>query len=129
MRVPAAAIGICYPSSGIQRLVESLGVSMARRVLLAAEEFDASAMLAMGFLDHLVPRAGLVIAIEEYATRLSGLAPLAVRSMKSILAQVHAGSVDEEQVREMAEMCAESADLKEGLLAQREKRQPRFSGA
>lgn len=129
MRVPAAAIGICYPASGIRRLVDSLGISMARRILLAAEEFDASAMLTMGFLDHLVARVGLAAATHDYATRLSGLAPLAVRSMKNILAQVHTGAVDEEQVGEMAALCAESVDLKEGLLALREKRQPRFSGA
>jgi enoyl-CoA hydratase/carnithine racemase len=41
---------------------------------------------------------------------------------------VLAGSVDEEQVRELADMCAHSEDFKEGLAAQREKREPRFSG-
>ena len=56
MRVPAAQIGLCYPVGGINRFVERLGVNLAKRILVAAEEFDASAMLHIGFLDHLVAR-------------------------------------------------------------------------
>ncbi len=129
MRVPAAAIGICYPPSGIERLVNSLGVSVARRILLAAEVFDARAMLEVGFIDHLVLPGGLEEACAELAEQIAGLAPLAVRSMKSILGQVVAGQVDEQQARAMAVLCAESEDIAEGLAAQKEKRRPRFKGA
>lgn len=128
MRVPAAAIGICYPASGVKRLVQGLGVSVARRVLLAAEEFDARAMLEVGFLDYLVVPSGFAAATDELAGQIAGMAPLAVRAMKSTLAHVLDGSVDAEQVKELAEKCAGSADFREGLAAQREKRVPRFSG-
>jgi len=128
LRVPAAAIGICYPSSGVQRLVQGLGVNLARRILLAAEEFDARAMLDMGFLDYLVLPGSFASATDELAGKIAGLAPLAVRSMKNILRQVLDGSVDEEQVKELTDMCAHSEDFREGLAAQREKREPRFSG-
>lgn len=129
MRVPAAAIGICYPPSGIQRLVEHLGPAVARRVLLAAEVFDARAMLEVGFIDHLVLQGGLEAATSDLAERVAGLAPLAVRSMKTILGQVLANAVNEDQARELALLCAESADLAEGFAAQKEKREPRFRGA
>lgn len=128
LRVPAAAIGICYPPSGVQRLVQALGVNFARRILLAAEQFDARAMLEIGFLDHLVLPASFASATDDIARNMASLAPLAVRSMKNIVAQVLAGSIDEEESREMAAMCVESADFKEGLEAQREKREPRFRG-
>lgn len=129
MRVPAAAIGICYPTSGVQRLVQGLGINFARRILLAAEEFDARAMFEMGFLDYLVLPSRFAEATDELARNVATLAPLAVRSMKTILAQVLAGAIDEEEARELADICAGSADFQEGLAAQREKRQPRFSGA
>ena len=129
MRVPAAAIGICYPSSGVQRLVQGLGLNLARRILLAAEEFDSRAMLDMGFLDYLVLPSRFAAATDDLAGKIASLAPLAVRSMKNILGQVLDGSVDEEQVKELADMCAHSEDFREGLAAQREKREPRFSGA
>tara|TARA_R110001599_G_scaffold145321_1_gene327686 strand:- start:155591 stop:156349 length:759 start_codon:yes stop_codon:yes gene_type:complete len=128
MRVPAAAIGICYPSSGVQRLVQALGVSVARRVLLAAEEFDTRVMLETGFLDYLVLPSRFAAATDELAVKIAGLAPLAIKAMKNTISQVLEGQVDEEQIQEMAALCAGSEDFKEGIAAQLDKRQPRFSG-
>jgi enoyl-CoA hydratase/carnithine racemase len=129
MRVPAAEIGICYPSSGVERLVQGLGLNMARRILLAAEDFDARAMLEMGFLDYLVLPGNFTAATDDLAQKMAGLAPLAVRAMKNILNQVLQGTIDEVRVQELADACSNSADFKEGVSAQREKRQPRFSGS
>lgn len=128
MRVPAAALGICYPLSGINLFVQRLGSNVARRILVASEEFDADAMLAVGFLDHLVLRSQLESYATEFAQRIAGLAPLSVRSMKKILQQAEGGSVDVEEAQALADVCLRSEDLQEGLAAQREKRQPRFSG-
>ena len=128
MRVPAAAIGLCYPLSGINRFVERLGVNMAKRILVASEEFDAQAMLEIGFLDHLVTRAGLEETTTQLADHIAGLAPLAVRAMKAILQQAAAGGIDMDSAGELSRLCQASADLQEGFAAQREKRAPRFSG-
>ncbi|MEM8562770.1 MAG: enoyl-CoA hydratase-related protein [Pseudomonadota bacterium] len=128
MRVPAAAIGLCYPPSGVQRLVEALGVSVARRILLSAEEFDTRGMLETGFLDHLVLPSRFVEATDDLAKKVSTLAPLAVRAMKQTIAQVLTGNVDEGKLKEIADGCMASDDFQEGLAAQREKREPRFKG-
>jgi len=128
LQVPAARIGLCYPLSGINRFVERLGVNLAKRILVAAEEFDAEAMLKIGFLDHLVPRAELETRTHELAESIAALAPLAVRAMKQILAQAAAGSIDMEIAQELSRRCATSDDLQEGFAAQREKRPPRFTG-
>jgi enoyl-CoA hydratase/carnithine racemase len=128
MRVPAAALGICYPLSGINLFVERLGANVARRILVASEEFDADAMLAIGFLDHLVLRPQLESYVMAFAQRIAGLAPLSVRSMKTLLQQAASGGIDPEEARALADLCLGSDDLQEGLAAQREKRQPRFSG-
>ena len=128
MRVPAAAIGLCYPLSGINRLVERLGVNMAKRILVASEQFDAEAMLEIGFLDHLVLPSQREEITQDLARHIAGLAPLAVRSMKQILQQAAGGGIDMEIARRLSDMCLSSADLQEGFAAQREKRQPRFQG-
>jgi enoyl-CoA hydratase/carnithine racemase len=128
MRVPAAALGICYPLSGINLFVERLGSNVAKRILVGSEEFDAEAMLDIGFLDHLVLRSQLEEHVMALAQHIAGLAPLSVQSMKKILQQAESGSVDPEEARSLWELCMRSEDLQEGLLAQREKRQPRFSG-
>jgi enoyl-CoA hydratase/carnithine racemase len=129
MRVPAAAIGLCYPLSGINRFVERMGVSLAKRILMASEEFTAGEMLEIGFLDHLVLPAQLEERTEEMAHHIASLAPLAVRAMKAILQQASAGSIDVMTANALSKTCQDSADLAEGLAAQREKREPRFSGS
>ncbi len=128
MRVPAAAIGICYPPSGIERILEVLGVNTARRILLAAEEFDAQTMLATGFLNHLVLPGRLDEESSQLARRVAGLSPLAVRSMKEMMRQSISGNIDPAQAQRLLDLCSNSEDLQEGLAAQREKRAARFKG-
>lgn len=128
MRVPAAGIGLCYPLSGINRFVQRLGVNAAKRILVAAEEFDAEAMLAIGFLDQLVLPSQIEAEVEEMANRIAGLAPLAVRAMKRILQQVADGALDADAAAELAQECLDSEDLQEGFAAMREKREARFKG-
>ncbi len=128
MRVPAARIGLCYPISGIQRFVERLGASTAKRILVAAEEFDATGMVDIGFLDRLVDREQLVEAGEAYAGQIADLAPLAVKAMKGIINQAAAGTVDHQAAAIAAQQCLGSSDLQEGFAAQREKRSPSFRG-
>ena len=128
LRVPAAAIGLCYPLSGINRFVERLGVNLAKRILVASEEFSADEMLEIGFLDHLVLPGQLEEKAEDMAGHIAGLAPLAVRAMKLILQQAAAGSIDYESASALEKQCQQSEDLQEGFAATKEKRAPRFSG-
>ena len=126
MRVPAAALGLCYPPDGIERFVQCLGVSVTRRVLMAAEEFQAQEMLQIGFLDHLVLADELQGRAQEYAAAVAALAPLAVQNMKQVLRQAASGGIDPESARELADACLQSEDLQEGFAAQRDKRPPSF---
>ena len=128
LRVPAAQIGLCYPVGGINRFVERLGVNLAKRILVAAEEFDAEAMLHIGFLDHLVARDELVQRTEDLAQSMAALAPLAVRAMKQILQQAAAGDINAEDAQALSDICARSKDLQEGFAAKQEKRSPIFKG-
>ncbi|MFT4615470.1 MAG: enoyl-CoA hydratase/carnithine racemase, partial [Bacteroidia bacterium] len=122
LQVPAAAIGLCYPLEGIRRFLEVLGPQQARRILVAAEAFEADAMLGIGFLDRLVARHELESEVEAFAAHIATLAPLAVQSMKQILRQASTDQVDIDRARDLAVRCLESADLQEGLAAKQEKR-------
>jgi len=128
LRVPAAVIGLCYPVQGISRFVERLGVNLAKRILVAAEEFDAEAMLEIGFLDHLVAPAHLDARANELAEQIAKLAPLAVQAMKNILQQAATGTIDEDLAETLSQDCLHSADLQEGFAAKRERRGARFIG-
>jgi enoyl-CoA hydratase len=128
MAVPAARLGLCYPLGGLRRYVEALGLGVATRLLLAGEELDAEEMLRVGLLHRLVSPKDLDTATEELATHLASLAPLAVQAMKKLLRGVARGGVDEEEARRLTALCAGSDDLREGLRARREGRDPEFSG-
>ncbi len=128
MCVPAASIGLCYPLEGINRYVERLGINLAKRILVAAEEFTAGEMLSIGFLDHLVLPGQLDESTEKLAQHIAGLAPLAVQAMKHLLQQAASGAIDNNVAGELSRVCLESKDLQEGFAAKREKRAPRFKG-
>ncbi len=49
--------------------------------------------------------------------------------MKRILGGIADGSMDPAEANRLADACAASADLREGLAAQRERRTARFSGS
>lgn len=129
MRVPASAIGLCYPIEGIERMVSRLGVNLAKRILVAAEEFSAKQMLEFGIVNRLIHSDQLMNESDLTAKMLAQRAPLAVTAMLKIIRQAERGSVVANEARELALICSESDDLKEGLLAQKERRAPVFKGA
>ncbi len=128
MRIPAAAIGLCYPIDGIEKLVTRLGPGVAKRLLLAAEEINAQQMHQLGLLDWLASPSTLSTAARDRAEQLAALAPMAVRSMKHIIDNCAGGAMDREHARTLSERCSQSSDLQEGLAAARERRTPSFKG-
>jgi len=128
LRVPAAAIGLCYPASGVSRFVEILGPGLSKRILVSAEEFAANTLLDVGFFDHLVSPKKLDDFANSFAERIANLAPLAVQAMKLLIRQSAAGTLDFNAAEEVITRCLQSQDLQEGFAAKREKRTPQFNG-
>ena len=128
MRVPASALGLCYPISGIHRYVERLGHNAAKRILLAAESFSDSQLLEMGFVERIEDSVNFDTVVNQYAVNLSELAPLAVQAMKQIINKKSSGKLTYEEAEKLALECNESQDVREGFIAQREKRKPVFKG-
>lgn len=126
--IPAAKFGLCYPPTGISRLVTTLGLSNAQKFLLGTEEFDTAQLLQMGFLTHIAANKSAQQLAEQYAEHLSQLAPLALRAMKEISVQAANCSLDQGRADELVSLCGDSNDLQEGLLAAKEKRTPVFTG-
>ena len=126
--VPAARLGLCYPLNGIQRYVQRLGLTTAKRILIACEQFDGESLLALGYLTHLVKRDQLQDTTQKMAENIASLAPLAIAAMKKICDQTAAGTLDEKEALVLIKQCSTSDDLREGLQAKQEKRAPVFKG-
>lgn len=127
MGVPAARLGLHFYGNGMGRLVSRLGLQAAKRLLLAAESWEAPAMLERGFLDALDP--DLEALAQHWQAQLTALAPLAQQGMKRHLNAIAAGRLDADQLQADMARCAASADLAEGVSAWLERRPPRFGGA
>ena len=66
--------------------------------------------------------------VDHYVEQLAANAPLSVQGMKQIIDQVMKGDLDYEWAQAIADQCWTSADLQEGLAAQKDKRSPVFNG-
>lgn len=129
MFVPAARLGLHFYRGGMARYVNRLGLSMAKRILLACETLDAAAMRDSGFLDHLLPdRAALDDAVASLCDRLCSHAPLALVGMKRHLNALANGDLDQAALAADIAAANASADLAEGVKAWQEKRAPKFVG-
>ena len=127
MRVPAIDLGIHYEIEGIRRMVDQLGVQAARRVYMVGDKFDAKAMLDLGFLDRMAPRAELDQAVEDRLSQIRASAPLAANGIKQAIVEIMARQ-GPEAAKERIRAAWASDDLKEGLAAMKEKRPPVFRG-
>ena len=128
LRMPAARLGLHYYPSGLQRFVTRLGLSAAKRLFLLAEELSGDELLCMGYLDALVPVAGLDPQVDAMVESLRAGAPLALAGMKASLNEIARGEADPRTLRQREALCANSADLQEGLAAFAQRRAPRFHG-
>jgi enoyl-CoA hydratase len=128
LRMPAARIGLHYYASGLARFAAKLGVGAAKRLFLAAPTVDAAELLRIGYLDACVEPGQLDDTVDRWCVDLAAGAPLAVQGMKRALDDWATGHLDTEAVTLRTQQCADSDDLREGLAAVRERREPRFSG-
>lgn len=128
LRMPAARIGLHYYPSGLARFAAKLGIAAAKRLFLAAPTLDADTLLRIGYLDACVDVDRLDDEVAAWSAALAAGAPLAVQGMKRALDDWAAGRFEPAEVEARAAACAASDDLREGLAALRERREPRFSG-
>lgn len=82
---PIARLGFPMAPREAALVGQVAGATVARAMLLAAEVFDAAAMLSHGFLTRIHPPDTLGSACRDLAVRIAGLAPQAARLNKQTL--------------------------------------------
>jgi enoyl-CoA hydratase len=126
MFMPAARLGLHYYKSGIRRYVSRLGADNAKRLFLTAQKLDASEMLRIGYLTAMVPAEALDEEVDRLAALLAGNAPVAMRGMKQTINEIARGELDEAAADRRARDSMLGVEIKEGIRAFAEKRQPKF---
>lgn len=128
MFMPAARLGLHYYPDGMRRWVTRVGLGASKRFFLTGETFDDQALLAIGFLDWLVPPEQLDGSVAELLSRLGSAAPAALLGMKSALDALVRGEVDLAELQHRFEISLSSQDIREGVGAWLEKRKAAFVG-
>lgn len=126
LMIPAAAVGLCYPVEGIQRMTQRLGSTLVRRLLLTTEPVSFETLSQHGAIDWLVSEEMVDTQSAALIDKLSSLAPLSLAAMLRIIKMVETNTFDKATAQLLADECSASEDLQEGLRAQREKRAPLF---
>lgn len=124
--MPAARFGLHYYASGIRRYLTRLGINASKRLFLLAEELQAQELLEIGYLTQIVSADDLMSRAREMAQRAAALAPLACAGMKAALNDMAASRYDEQEGLRIYKACMASEDLREGIAALRDKREPMF---
>jgi enoyl-CoA hydratase/carnithine racemase len=126
LKIPAAAVGLCYPVEGIQRMTQRLGSTLVRKLLLTTELVSFEELAQHNAFDWLVPSNEIKAESDAVIARLTGLAPLSMAAMLAIIKSVEEDRFERAAAQALADACSQSEDLSEGLLAMREKRAPVF---
>lgn len=127
---PEINLGFIPGWGGTQRATRLLGPAVALELILTGSVIDASRALALGIVSQVVPGDRLMETAREFALKMVGKPPLAIRFA---LEAVHAGldvPLKEGLKLEggLAAMAVLSEDGQEGIKAFFEKRKPVFRG-
>jgi len=124
---PEPALGIIPGWSGTQRVTRRFGAGVVRRMALFGEVFHAEEALQLGLVDQIVPSGSGIEAAQKLADSVIKRAPQATMLTKMLI-NVAEGEEQERVLDALAGfVAAQSAELKEGLAAFKEKRQAHFT--
>jgi enoyl-CoA hydratase/carnithine racemase len=128
--VPAAKLGLGYSYAGLRRLVDVVGPAFAREIFFTARQFGTEEARIMGLVNRVVPDAELDSYVKDYAQAIAANAPLTVKAVKYIIAEIMKDESKRNLARctELVEQCFTSHDFIEGRRAFMEKRKPAFTG-
>ena len=125
---PEISLGILPGFGGTQRLPRLIGLSRALELMLTGDMINAKAAEAMGLISRALPEADLMKQAMGLAKKIAGKSRPAIERILRLAREGVSMPLDQAlklEAQLFGELCA-TEDMKEGLKAFLEKRQPKF---
>jgi len=126
----ARTLGNCLSGATYSRLVDLLGPSLVKDMLLTGRLIPGTEALGLGMVNRLEAAGDIEAAVRDYALQIAANAPLTVRATKEMIRRIMAGRrLRPGEDRDVVTMCYSSHDFREGVEAFVAKRAPKWTGA
>lgn len=126
---PFAALGMHPGMAATYLLPEAVGLPRAREMLYTGKIYSAPEAAEIGLVNAVLAAETLLTDVIAVAEKVAAMAPVAVRLTKSALRhgpRSYAEALEWEALAQPITMA--TADMREGLKAQGERRKPNFDG-
>jgi len=128
---PEVTLGLIPAWGGSQRLPRLIGISKAKELIFTGQMINAQEAMRVGLVNRVVPDGDEVRAAMDIAKRIAvKSSPLAVKEAKNAINKGMDVPLEDGLglEAEAVQRISASDDLREGLTAFKEKRQPSFTG-
>lgn len=125
--ITPAKLGLLYALGDIRRLVEAVGWSRAKLMLLTARQIDATIALDWGLVDLLAAPEQLEAELARLSDELRAAAPFTRTTLKQLFGLLRSGQKQESpETRALFAAGFAGPDFQEGYEAFRARRPPSF---
>jgi enoyl-CoA hydratase/carnithine racemase len=123
-----AKLGLVYPLRGTKRLVDLVGPSRAKIILMSGADYSAAQAQAFGLVDEVFgDPAALDAGVRECTDLLAARSGVTQRAVKETVARILDGAThDDDSHAALRASALTSPDYAEGVRAFLERRPPKF---